>query len=293
MCRWLPTWPRLVSCFSIFLGDDWTRYWSLFMIQLKPRSMSLRLLKMYPKVFLVRSLITHLSARHYMCRCVRVYPIVSTHFFLHFCDEISLCTRPSSLSFCDEKYPGCPFYAWTPWLLFLFSLPFLLNMLMPIPRSRISGVPVRDLNHTTVLHDNLRRNSWLVSGKPFCNHLVLTLTQTINRNRQSVFTGLLQGIGWLSRIHSPQNNDRGQNASPTLNQPNSNCWDQSGTLKEEQYSIRYNYLLPVFLLHFAAFKYPFLSHLSFSMMLPFLERPSGLPIIYRPYSFRLAARVIC
>jgi len=39
-------------------------------------------------------------------------------FLLPFYDEISLCTRPSSLSFCDEKYPGCPFYAWTPWLLF-------------------------------------------------------------------------------------------------------------------------------------------------------------------------------
>ena len=79
------------------------------------------------------------------------FHLVSTHFFLPFYDEILLCTRPSSLSFCDEKYPGCPFYALTPWLLFLF-LPSLTNddIPMPIPRSNIRSSS-RDLDLIVVV----------------------------------------------------------------------------------------------------------------------------------------------
>ena len=112
-------------------------------------------------LFLVRSIITHFSA---MClggsNCK--YP-----FLLPFYDEISLCTRPSSLSFCDEKYPGCPFYAWTPWLFFLFSISLLSNMLMPVPRSRIFGAPVRNwitqLSSTTTCGVTAGRYFFLVS----------------------------------------------------------------------------------------------------------------------------------
>ena len=144
-------------------------------------------------LFLVRSIITHFSA---MCpggsNCK--YP-----FLLPFYDEISLCTRPSSLSFCDEKYPGCPFYAWTPWLFFfVFDISSFkhADASTQVPNIRSSS---KKLNYTTVLHDNLRRNSrslFFFSESCYKN-LVLALTQTINRNRQSLFTGLLHWIGPL------------------------------------------------------------------------------------------------